>query len=155
MQQVLDGSTIPKFVEPVPLFNGSRVDGTKKLTVSAKEFQQKLLPAAFYKTLPCSVTYQSVETGEPLFTINPRKGTYQWGYKISDGKNAYGPSYPAHTIESERGNKAKITYKNNLTKFSRIEKEMLERPSFAKIPHSRFELSVGKSVKLAAIWARI
>ena len=72
-QEVLDGSIIPKFVEPLPTFNGKRADGTKKLTVIAKEFQQKILPRKFYEKLAPSVTYKSVETGEPLFTINPNK----------------------------------------------------------------------------------
>src|SRR5690606_40907422 len=67
IQHVLDGTTIPKFVEPVPLFNKKRVKVTKKLKVSAEEFQQKLLPATFYKTLPKSVTYKSIETGRSLF----------------------------------------------------------------------------------------
>ena len=132
MQEVLDGSTIPKFVDPVPLFNGSRVDGTKKLVVSAEEFQQKLLPSAFYKTLPKSVTYKSVETGRSVFTINPRKGTYQWGYKISDGKKVYGPSYPAHTIVAKREQKTKVTFKNNLGKFLDSKKKSLKGPLLQK-----------------------
>ena len=52
-QAVLDGKTIPKFVEPVPLFNGNRVDGTKSLTVTAQEFQQKILPVSF--TVRCPI----------------------------------------------------------------------------------------------------
>lgn len=132
IQDVLDGTTIPKFVEPVPLFNGSRVDGTKKLTVSAEEFQQQLLPACFYQKLPKSVTYNSVETGEPLFTINPRKGTYQWGYKISDGKQVYGPSYPAHTIETIRHKKVNVTYKNNLKNFKDKKNVCLNGPLLQK-----------------------
>src|SRR5690606_10182859 len=78
IQEVLDGGTIPKFVEPVPLFNKNRADGRKKLIIKAEEFQQKLLPKSFYKKLPKSVTYKRVDNGESLFTINPRKGTYQW-----------------------------------------------------------------------------
>lgn len=132
MQQVLDGGTIPKFVEPVPLFNGSRVDGTKRLTVSAEEFQQKLLPDVFYKALPKSVTYKSVETGEPLFTIDPQKGTYQWGYKLFDGTRVYGPSYPAHTIVADRGKKTKITFENNLENFLDLKLRRLKGPLLQK-----------------------
>ncbi len=132
IQEVLDGSTIAKFVEPVPTFNGSRVDGRKKLTVSAEEFQQKLLPTSFYKKLPSSVTYSRVETGEALFTINPRKGTYQWGYKISDGKKVYGPSFPAHTIEVKRQKRTKVTYKNHLYPFKDDKGKCLKGPLLQK-----------------------
>ncbi len=117
IQEVLSGSTIPKFVEPLPEFNENRVDGTKHLKVYAKEFQQKILPDSFYKKLPSSVVYRSVETGEPLFVINPRKGTYVWGYKIHDGKKSYGPSFPAPTIEVKRECKTKVDYKNHLRRF--------------------------------------
>lgn len=131
-QHVLDGSTIPKFVDPLPTFNGKRVDGTKKLTVTATEFQQKILPEKFYKRLPESVTYKSVETGEPIATINPRKGTYMWGYQISDGKNTYGPSYPAHTIVSERYKQTNVTYKNDLVPFKDIKGRKLKGPLLQK-----------------------
>ncbi len=116
-QYVIDGASIPKFVEPLTTFNGKRLDGTRNLTVTAEEFQQKILPESFYKKLPKSVTYKSVKTGKPLFTINPKKGTYMWGYKMSDGKNTYGPSYPAHTIVAKRGVKTKVKYKNHLRPF--------------------------------------
>lgn len=132
MQEVLDGGVIPKFVEPVPLFNKKRVDGTKKLVVSAEEFQQKLLPKAFYKTLPKSVTYKSIETGKSVFTINPRKGTYQWGYKIFDGKKVYGPSYPAHTIVAKQGEKTKIRFRNKLGKFKDLKGRRLKGPLLQK-----------------------
>jgi FtsP/CotA-like multicopper oxidase with cupredoxin domain len=132
MQYVIAGASIPKFVEPLPLFNGSRVDGTKKLTVKAKEFQQKLLPKSFYKKLPKSVTYHSVETGESVFTINPRKGTYQWGYEISDGKKTYGPSYPAHTIVAQRWNRSKVTFENDLRNFLDLKERSLNGPLLQK-----------------------
>lgn len=131
-QEVLDGSTIPKFVEPLTTFNGKRADGTKILTVTAEEFQQKILPAEFYKKLPSSVTYKTVKTGEHLFTINPRKGTYMWGYKISDGKNTYGPSYPAHTIEAKRGIKTRVKYKNHLLPFKDKKGRKLAGPLLQK-----------------------
>ncbi len=132
MQEVLPGSSIEKFVEPVPVFNGNRADGTKKLKISAEEFQQKLLPTSFYKKLPSSVTYKSVLTGEPLFTINPRKGTYQWGYKICQGKKVFGPSYPAHTIEVKRGKRTKVTYNNCLHPFTDMHDKKLKGPLMQK-----------------------
>lgn len=117
MQEVLDGTTIPKFVEPMPTYNGNRVDGTKKLTVYAEEFQQKILPSSFYAALPSSVTYKSAKSGETQFVIDPRKGTYVWGYRINDGKKNYGPSFPAPTIEALRGAKTQVEYKNHLRRF--------------------------------------
>ena len=131
-QEVLDGSTIPKFQEPLTTFNGKRADGTKALTVTAVEFQQKILPRKFYEKLPSSVTYKSVENGESLFTINPKHGTYMWGYKVSDGKHVYGPSYPAHTIESKRGVKTKIKYKNCLVPFKDKKNRKLAGPLLQK-----------------------
>jgi len=132
-QEVIDGATIPKFVEPLTTFNGKRVNGTKNLTITAEEFQQKILPQKFYKKLPSSVVYNSVETGKPLFTINPRKGTYLWGYKINDGKKTYGPSYPAHTIEAKRTIRTRVKYKNHLVSFkNRRGNRLLKGPLLQK-----------------------
>lgn len=120
VQEVLDGATVPKFTDPLPTFNGKRVDGTMKLKVSAEEFQQKILPDSFYESLPCCVVYRSVRTGHPLFAINPKKGTFQWGYKINDGKKSYGPQFPAYTIEAACGEKTCVTYVNHLKPFKDI-----------------------------------
>lgn len=117
IQEVLDGASIPKFVEPLPTFNGKRADGTKLLKISAEEFQQRVLPASFYKALPSSVKYKSVATGETVAVICPKKGTFVWGYKIDDGKNVFGPSFPATTIVSRRGTKSKVKYFNHLLPF--------------------------------------
>lgn len=131
-QYVIDGGDIPKFVEPLTTFNGERVDGTGKVTICAEEFQQKILPKPFYRKLPSSVTYKSVETGEPLLTINPREGTYMWGYKVSDGKNSYGPSYPAHTIEVQRHKKSCAKYLNHLFPFEDKKGRLLKGPLLQK-----------------------
>ena len=103
IQEVLDGSTLPQFVEPLPL--SCRVDGTKNLTITAKECQQQILPNCFYEKLPSHVVYKSVETGEPLFTINPRKGTYVWAYEVKDGKKTYGPFFPGPDDRSQTRHK--------------------------------------------------
>ncbi len=132
VQEVILGSTIDKFVEPVPLFNGNRVDGTKKLDVTAVEYQQKLLPTSFYKKLPSSVDYKNVLTGETLFTINPRKGTYQWGYKIQAGKKVFGPSFPANTIEVKRHKRSKINFYNDLYPFEDMYARKLKGPLLQK-----------------------
>jgi spore coat protein A len=94
-QVPLPGRNIPKFVDPLPTFVGTRVNGTVPLTVSIHEFQQRVLPSTFVYPAP--------------FT-----GTYVWGYMISDGVNTYGPHYPTFTIEAQRGTPLQITYVNNL-----------------------------------------
>jgi len=129
-QKVLKGIKVHKFVDPLPI--PQRADGTKKLVVSAEEFQQKILPDSFYRKLPSSLVYKSAKTGEPLFTINPRKGTYVWGYKVNDGDKEYGPFFPAPTIEVKRGVKTKIEYKNNLHRFTDKKGHRLAGPLLQK-----------------------
>lgn len=106
-----------QFVTPLTTFFENRVDGTKHLTISPEEFQQRILPDSFYEALPECVEYKDTHTGRVVATINPQKGTYLWGYKISDGENTYGPSFPAHTIEAHRYVKTKSTLINNLVAF--------------------------------------
>lgn len=132
IQKVLSGSSIPKFVDPLPTFNEDRVDGTKHLKVIATEFQQKILPDSFYKSLRKSVKYRSVATGKTEFVINPRKGTYLWGYKIDDGKRIVGPSFPAPTIEVKQGIKTKVEYLNHLFPFRDKKRRLLRGPLLQK-----------------------
>lgn len=132
IQEVLDGSEIPKFVEPLTTFNGKRVDGKKHLQVIATEFQQKILPSSFYESLPCSVEYKSVATGKKVFCINPRKGTYLWGYKIKAGRKIFEPYYPAHTIEAQQGIKTKVKYVNHLNRFKDKKGRILPGPLLQK-----------------------
>src|SRR5262249_35415173 len=51
-QPTLAGGDIDKFVDDVPTFDGKRVDGKNPVTVDMVEFQQKVLPADFYASLP-------------------------------------------------------------------------------------------------------
>ena len=104
-QQIpLAGNSIPKYVDPLPVFGPAsgglapRVSGLKKLTVTMKEFQQQILPASFYTVL--DTPYKA--------------GTYVWGYQIFDGYKTYGPSYPAFTIEAWRFIPTKVKYVNDL-----------------------------------------
>ena len=115
VQQALDPNVIPKFVEPVPQFNGSRVKGNKKLTISIEEFQQQILPASFYAALLNKVKY--LGTGKTVAEINPKLGTYVWGYKIKRGKKTYGPNYPGFTIVAEQNTSTKVKYANNFLPF--------------------------------------
>ena len=131
IQTVLDQTVtpIPHFVEPVPIFNGNRVDGTHALEVSAQEFQQQILPASFYAALPESVNYRDATTGKVVARINPRKGTYLWGYKIEDETlgRSYGPRYPAFTIEAQRGVPTRVHYVNDLVPFGNMPGPLLQK----------------------------
>lgn len=98
-QVPLPGNAIPKYQDPLPTFAGNRIDGTKDLTVTMEEFQQEVLPAAFYAGLPAPYN----------------AGTYVWGYGIEeDGGNTFPHLYPAYTIEAQRYTPTTITYINNL-----------------------------------------
>lgn len=101
LQTALDGAAIPKYVDPVPTFVGTRVDAARnrELVVNNLEFQQKILPDDFYNRL-----------GEPY-----NNGTYVWGYAVNDGQKTFGPLYPAFTIEAKRHTPLRVTYVNSLT----------------------------------------
>jgi len=94
-QTPLDGNSLPKFVDPLPTFQGRRVDGTSPIQVNMEEFQQKVLPASVYAALPAP--YDG--------------GTYLWGYDL----NGTGASWPARTIEARKGTTTTVTYTNSLT----------------------------------------
>ena len=103
-QTALDGTTVPKYVTPLPTFAGARVSAGSVLAVSYYEFQQKVLPDSFYAALPASITPC------PGLTFNPRLGTYVWGYKVGGAPQ----HYPGFTVESQRGTATAVTYINNL-----------------------------------------
>ena len=93
-QTLLDGNTVPKFVDQLPTFNGRRINGTTTLNVNMQEFQQRILPASVYAGRPAPFN----------------AGTFLWGYNI----NNTGPSFPARTIESVRGTATTARYTNGL-----------------------------------------
>ncbi len=97
-QTPLPGKNIPKWIDPLPTFVGARVDGTKPLTVTAKEFQQAVLPASIYA--PLAAPFNA--------------GSYVWGYEINDGTTTYGPHYPGFTVVAQRGTPTSMTYVNAL-----------------------------------------
>ena len=127
LQTVLPGASIPKFVEPVPLLFQNRADGTHVLTVSTEEFQQRILPSSFYDRLPNSVIYKDQATGKIVAKIDPRKGTYVWGYRVNDGNRTLGPSYPAPTIVALRGTPTKVNYVNDLVPFPGLPGPLLQK----------------------------
>ena len=93
-QTPLDGATVPKYVEPVPLLGGSRVNGTATVSIDMVEFQQKLLPASLYSRLPAPFN----------------AGTFQWGYRV----NGSAAHYPGATIEARQGTATSVAYSNHL-----------------------------------------
>ncbi len=93
-QVQLPGLSIPKYVDPLPALSDRPVDGTRPVTMTAVEFQQKVLPDAFYTSLPV-----------PFNT-----GTFVWGYRANDGE----PHYPAYPISAVRGTPTQVTYVNDL-----------------------------------------
>jgi len=93
-QTPLDGTTVPKFVDPLPTFAGRRVDGTATVNVNMEEFQQKVLPASVYAGL----------------TSPFNNGTFLWGYNINNA----GASWPARTIEARQNTATTAIYTNSL-----------------------------------------
>lgn len=89
----LPGTEIAKFVDVLPTFAGQRVRDAS-YTVSSQEFQQKVLPDAFYAGL------------KPPYW----QGTYLWGYKVGDRP----VSAPGHTVEAFRYRPTTVRYVNNL-----------------------------------------
>jgi FtsP/CotA-like multicopper oxidase with cupredoxin domain len=92
-QTALDGSTIPQFVDPLPAFSVTRIDGTATVQVDMEEFQQKILPAPLY---PASGQFAA--------------GTFLWGYNL----NGRGPSWPGRTIEARQNTATTVIYTNSL-----------------------------------------
>jgi len=93
-QTPLDGATIPKYVEPLTTLASARVSGTATVHVDMVEFQQKILPASVYGTLP------------PPYNA----GTFQWGYRVNNAA----PNYPGATIEARQGTATSVVYANRL-----------------------------------------
>ncbi|HEU4732315.1 MAG TPA: multicopper oxidase [Kofleriaceae bacterium] len=93
-QTPLDGATVPKYVEPLTKLSGSRADGTQTVHVDMVEFQQKILPASMYSSLPSPFN----------------NGTFQWGYRVNSGA----PHYPGSTIEARQGTATSVVYANRL-----------------------------------------
>jgi len=88
-QVPLPGGAIGKWVDPLPIPYRINATGGGPLAIAMSEFQQKVLPAAFYTALapPCDA------------------GTYVWGYE---------GAYPGPTIVAQRGVPLDVTWVNNL-----------------------------------------
>lgn len=93
-QTLLDGATIPQFVDPLPTFTGHRVSGVGTVSVDMVELQQPVLPASIYAGLPAPFN----------------AGTRLWGYDV----NHKGPHWPGVTIEARQNVATRAVYTNNL-----------------------------------------
>ncbi len=99
-QTPLPGKNIPKYVDPLPVFGPAsggtapRVQAGAGYSVTAEEFQQRVLPATVYAPL----------------TAPFNAGTYVWGYRIGNAPALY----PGFTVEAQRGVAVDVTYVNNL-----------------------------------------
>ena len=96
-QTALSGASITQFATPLPTFAGRRVTGTS-LQVTMQEFQQHVLPDAFYATL--AAPYGN--------------GTYLWGYAAGAAGASPSPSYPGVSVEAVRGSATTVQYVNSL-----------------------------------------
>jgi FtsP/CotA-like multicopper oxidase with cupredoxin domain len=96
-QTALPGSSIPQFVTPLPTFVGRRLTASSLQSVMT-EFQQKVLPDAFYSTL-----------ARPF-----RNGTYVWGYGNAPLDDPPPGSWPGVTVEAQKGTATTIKYVNDL-----------------------------------------
>ena len=97
-QTALAGSSVTQFVTPLPTFVGRRVTCSSVLAVM-NEFQQNVLPDAFYGSL-----------AKPF-----RNGTYLWGYGIGPlGSNPVPSSWPGVTVIAQKGTETSIKYVNDL-----------------------------------------
>src|SRR5260370_11214700 len=96
----LPGSGIPKYVETLPTFAGSRVSAAN-IAVSIEEFQQFVLPASIYSALPGAFS----------------QGTYVWGYRVGNMP----PHYPGFTSEAPKGTPTTVAYANNLPLQTRLQ----------------------------------
>lgn len=103
-QVPLAGAAVTKYQTVLPTFVGARVSAGSALDISYNEFQQKVLPDAFYAALPNTLN------PFPGITFNPQDGTYVWGYKVGAAQ----PLYPGFTVEAQRGTATTVTYTNNL-----------------------------------------
>jgi FtsP/CotA-like multicopper oxidase with cupredoxin domain len=102
-QTPLPGASIPKFVEPVPVFAGQRVGGPL-VSVSMQEARQQVLPASVYDKLHGP----------------SRGGTHVWAYQVSGQDAVTGnpvtraPNYPGVTVEAKRNVATTVVYSNEL-----------------------------------------
>jgi spore coat protein A, manganese oxidase len=104
-QTALNGTTVDKYVTPLPYFAGARVQAGSFLAVSYEQFQQKILPDSFYAALPAGSF-----SPYPNVYFNLQDGTNVWGYKVGGASQLY----PGYTVEAQQGTATTVTYTNHL-----------------------------------------
>jgi spore coat protein A len=100
-QEPLDGTTLPKYVEPLTTLSSGRINVDSTAQVNMLEFRQRILPDTFYSNLHGA----------------NRDGTLLWGYRVkktSGGGETRGPSWPAPTIQVRQHTPIFVTYLNDL-----------------------------------------
>ena len=104
-QRPLDPRTIPQFVDNLPDFSAlGRVNGDQPYRVRSEQFQQKILPASFYATLPAPYS----------------AGTMVYGYAMDQGSKHF-PAlplkglYPGYTVVVTRDRTAFVNYENHVS----------------------------------------
>jgi spore coat protein A len=99
-QAPLDGATIPKYVDALPVL--PRVRPTSTVQVDMLEFQQKVLPASIYANLPAPFN----------------AGTRLWGYKVANTGGGSGgtvqANWPSATLEVQQNVSNFVTFLNDL-----------------------------------------
>ena len=139
-QELLDGSLIPRFVEPLPVAGDiTVVDATSAavglrgmqpaagsslkspLKIWASEFQAQILPTpAKWEGMPetCIDEKKISKKGE----YKPSSASWAWGYLVpGDKKNEIRPSYLGPVIVAERGVPFYPRYINDLPKFGYVQ----------------------------------
>jgi spore coat protein A len=99
----LPGSSIPQFIDPLPLLNVAGgpmetiIAGTGQITLTMEEFQASVMPSTF---VPASGTYT---------------GTWVWGYRHGDEPTNPAGTYLGPVFVASRGTPTEIKFVNNLT----------------------------------------
>jgi spore coat protein A len=99
----LPGSSIPHFVDPLPLLNVAGgpmetiIAGTSEITLTMHEFQANVMPSTF---VPATGTYS---------------GTWVWGYRHGDEPTDPAGTYIGPVFVASRHTPTQVRYVNNLT----------------------------------------
>ncbi|MEJ2006898.1 MAG: multicopper oxidase domain-containing protein [Acidobacteriota bacterium] len=99
----LPGSSIPRFVDPLPLLSVAGgpmetiIAGTSQIELTMREFQSNVMPSSF---VPATGTYT---------------GTWVWGYRAGITPYAPAGTYIGPVIVASRGTPTQVKYVNDLT----------------------------------------
>jgi FtsP/CotA-like multicopper oxidase with cupredoxin domain len=129
-QMSLNPKNIPQFVDPMPHFAGARIkiDANTPLLPAIPGTPGTPARAALTISMEDHVggnpiMQQALSTGTTLtdpagvpFLVSATTGlTRVWGYRITQGGTSHGPSWPAYSLEVQKGIPLQVTYLNNIT----------------------------------------